>query len=122
MNYLNGTQARVMTLKKKANVFAPPLTGTRQITILAHRLRIMELPILAKLKKYLNDKENLLRQCGFRKDFSTLTAHMLLDQDLERRANGDDPLIGLFVDLKAAFDKVDRNVLIAKLRRLKILN
>lgn len=91
---------------------------------------ISRLPVLAKLfesllndqlKQFLTDN-NVLNdyQSGFRAGHSTLTAALLVTNDLINSLDCKKSCAALFVDLSKAFDSVDHNLLLQKLRSIGI--
>ena len=65
---------------------------------------------------FLNSNNLLyLRQYGFRKDMSTSMAIMELVENITTAMDNGKFTIGVFIDLKKAFDTVDHSILITKL-------
>ena len=95
----------------------------RPISLLPTMSKIIEKLMDAQLREYL-DKENLLNedQYGFRKGHETSHA-LIKTQDLILQARKNKELtIGVFLDLKKAFDTVSHKTLLEKIKHLGIDN
>ena len=90
----------------------------RPISILPFLSKILEKIIYIRLLNHFTSNELLsYRQFGFRKGLSTFMP-ILLIQDLITKAFEEDKyVVGIFLDLKKAFDTVDHNILCKKLKK-----
>ena len=90
----------------------------RPISILPFLSKILEKIIYIRLLNHFINNELLSdRQFGFRKGLSTFMP-ILLIQDLITKAFEEDKyVVGIFLDLKKAFDTVDHNILCKKLEK-----
>ena len=63
---------------------------------------------------YFLNKTNVLykRQYGFRKNMSTSLAILELVEEMTNAIDDSKSTVGVFIDLKKAFDTVDHNILI----------
>ena len=68
---------------------------------------------------FLNDKQILYNgQFGFRKNHSTSMAILELVEEMTTAMDNSQSSIAVFIDLKKAFDTVDHNILLKKIRKL----
>ena len=69
---------------------------------------------------YFLDKNNVLykSQYGFRKNMSTSLAILELVEEMTNAIDDRKSTVGVFIDLKKAFETVDHNILIKKTRAL----
>ena len=70
-----------------------------------------------KLYKFLNDNNTIYPlQFGFRQNFSTSFALIRLTETIKEAPDQGKYGCGIFVDLQKAFDTVDHNILMGKLK------
>ena len=106
--------AKVVPLFKsgKNNVF----TNYRPVSLLPQFSKILEKLFNRRLEKFL-DKNKILSntQYGFRENMSTSLALMELIEDVTQSLDAHKHTIGVFIDLKKAFDTIDHRILLNKL-------
>ncbi len=113
----NSLRTAVVTpLLKKRNLNNTMLSNYRPISNLPFIGKIIETLVFNQLNKYLNSNGYLHNfQSGFRAHHSTATALIKIIKDI--RLNSDSGKISVLVllDLSAAFDTVDHNILLQRL-------
>ena len=107
--------AKVIPLFKKGDPTL--LTNYRPISLLPSLSKIFEKVIYQQLYAYFENSKLFFKgQYGFRKGHSTEMASLeLVDIILSFMDNGDTP-IGIFLDLSKAFDTLNHNILLHKLK------
>ena len=107
--------AKVIPLFKKGDPTL--LTNYRPISLLLSLSKIFEKVIYQQLYAYFENSNLFFKgQYGFRKGHSTEMASLeLVDRILSFMDNGDTP-IGIFLDLSKAFDTLNHNILLHKLK------
>jgi hypothetical protein len=111
--------AKIIPLHKKGN--KQDITNYRPISNLCAVSKVFEKLILKRLQKI--EKENNLdltgeQQHGFKKNRSTITAGLTLQSIISRKMDEDEYAVMSSLDLSAAFDLVNLDLL---LKRLKIM-
>ena len=117
--------ARKLILLNKEKNNHPLIENTRPITILPSITKMLELSIIHNLEKWIyEDKLIIWNQRGLMKGLGTKINIMEVINYglLIRETNKNTRLKGyfIFIDLKKAYDSVDRNILINKLDKKKI--
>ena len=106
--------AKVVPLFKsgKNNIFS----NYRPVSLLPQLSKVLEKLFNNRLEKFLN-KNNILShtQYGFRENRSTSMALMELLEDVTQSLDKKMSTIGVFIDLKKAFDTIDHGILLRKL-------
>lgn len=106
--------AKVIPLYKTGNKHQ--LTNYRPISILPQFSKILEKLFNNRLESF-SEQHNLLSDCqyGFRSERST--AHALIDsiEEITNSLDSKKYAIGIFLDLKKAFDTIDHKILLHKL-------
>ena len=106
--------AKVVPLFKSGekNVF----TNYRPVSLLPQFSKILEKLFNKRLEKFLNKNKILSdNQYGFRENMSTSLALMELIEDITQSLDTHRHTIGVFIDLKKAFDTIDHKILLKKL-------
>ena len=111
--------AKVIPLYKSGekNVF----TNYRPVSLLPQFSKILEKLFNNRLDNFV-EKYNLLNesQYGFRNNRSTSLALLELIEDITTSLDNKKSTIGVFIDLKKAFDTIDHNLLLQKLEHFGI--
>ena len=108
----------IALIPKKEN---PDLLDYRPIALLSHLAKFMELAVKAYLEGELNSNNLIgVYQMGFREGRGTEEASLTLMAIDEICRQQDKDLIGIFLDIKKAYDSVPAAVLAASLKRLQI--
>lgn len=97
------------------------LSNYRQISLLSQFSKIMEKIFYIRLHDFIT-KHNILydQQYGFRKNRTTSMALMEFVEEITTAIEKRRYAVGVFLDLKKAFDTVDHNLLIIKLQKYGI--
>ena len=106
--------ARIIPLFKSGD--NQNVSNYRPISLLPQFSKILEKIFNTRLMNFLNSNNLLyLRQYGFRKNMSTPMAIMELVKNITNAMDNGKFTIGVFIDLKKAFDTVDHRILVTKL-------
>lgn len=93
----------------------------RPISVLPVLSKIFERVLYNRLENYLNSNEILSnKQYGFRKKSNTLSATIDLITELKTNLDKKHIGLGIFIDLKKAFDTVSHTILLKKLENIGI--
>lgn len=89
----------------------------RPINVLIDLEKLLEVIVYEQIIEYIEENKILnIYQAGFRKQYSTETALQLVLEDWKRSLKDGDYIIGVFLDLKRAFETIDRERLLMKLK------
>ena len=112
-------EAKVIPIYKKGDRKDPE--NYRPISLLPCFNKIFEKLIDKRLRDFL-EVNNILyeHQFGFRKGHSTTLALIEATNNLHKHLDNNEYVLGLFLDLKKAFDTVDHNILLEKLENYGI--
>ena len=111
--------ARVIPLFKNGDV--KEFSNYRPVSILPQFSNILEKVFHNRLMSFINDKQILNNsQFGFRKNMSTALAIIELVEEITTAIDEGKTTVGVFIDLKKAFDTVNHNILVKKLEHYGI--
>ena len=80
--------------------------------------KIIEKTILVQLSKYLSDSQLYIEsQSAYRKEHSCETAVLKIVNDIQSEIDDNNMVILLMLDLSAAFDTIDQDILLSKLNK-----
>ena len=113
--------ATVKPIKKCLNPLSP--SDYRPISILPAMSKVLEKLVCSQIVKYLN-LNNLMDcyQSGFRSQHSTATALLKVTDDLFQGIDESKISLLVLIDYSKAFDRVNHNILLAKMESLGISN
>ena len=108
--------AKVIPLYKSGD--AKAFSNYRPVSVLPVFSKILERLMYNRMIKFIN-KNNILYQYqfGFRQNRSTNMALITLVDKISSAIDNGECVIGVFIDLRKAFDTVDHNILISKLNK-----
>ena len=111
--------AVVKPLLKKANLDANELKNYRPISNLPFISKILEKIVSVQINSFLKEN-NIMEelQSGFRTNHSTETALTKIVSDLRLNSDANKVSILVLLDLSAAFDTIDHDILINRLEKL----
>jgi len=90
----------------------------RGVTIMATLYKVYAAILAERLRREIEEKEIVPHnQTGFRKGMGTIDNIYVINYVVNRNIERGESMIALFVDLKAAFDSVDRRVLVEAMRK-----
>ena len=111
--------ARVIPLFKNGDV--KEFSNYRPVSILSQYSKILEKVFHNRLMSFINDKQILNNsQFGSTKNMSTALAIIELVEEITTAIDEGKTTVGVFIDLKKAFDTVDHNILANKLEHYGI--
>ena len=106
--------ARVIPLFKTGNT--KEFSNYRPISLLPQFSKILEKNYHSRLMAFIDSNQILYKsQYGFRKQMSTSLAIIELVEEITNSLDNHESTVGVFIDLKKAFDTVDHGILIEKL-------
>ncbi|XP_036340251.1 uncharacterized protein LOC118749554 [Rhagoletis pomonella] len=109
----------VVPVKKVKKTIQPE--ELRPINTLPSDAKILEVHVKNQLMMYLEENKILVQQqSGFREKHSCETALNLVIADWKEELNNKNVVVSVFLDLKRAFETVDRDILLKKLQRIGI--
>ena len=111
--------AKIIPLYKSADL--ANFANYRPVALLPQFSKILEKLFYKRLNKF-TDKYKLLSksQYGFRSERSTSLAILELVEEISSAIDNKDYTIGVFIDLRKAFDTIDHNLLLKKLEHFGI--
>ena len=102
---------------KKTNADPDVLSNYRPVSNLSTMSKLLERVVLQQLNSHMEDNELYCSaQSGYRKDHSCETLLIRMSDDLIKRVSGDQTVMIILLDLSAAFDTIDHQILVKKLR------
>lgn len=111
--------AKVSAIYKAGNKIDP--NNYRPISVLPVISKIFEKILYNQLETYLNEIDFLnKKQYGFRKSSNTLSATIDLVTNLKNKIDKKQISLGVFIDLKKAFDTISHDLLLEKLHSIGI--
>ena len=107
--------AKIIPIYKKND--ASIISNYRPISLLPSLSKILEKIVYKRLYSFLDINKILIsNQYGFRKNHSTDYAILQLCDQIAASLSKKEHIIGIFMDLSKAFDTIDHNILLKKLR------
>ena len=105
--------ARVIPLFKNGNI--NDFTNYRPISLHSQFSKILEKIFHNRMMSFIEEKNILYEsQYGFRKNMSTSLAILELVENITSSIDGCKSTVGIFIDLKKAFDTVNHDILVKK--------
>lgn len=97
------------------------LSNYRPISILPYISKILEKLIYIRLMAFLQEND-IINECqyGFQKGLSTYMPLILLQEKITKAFEKGRSVVGIYLDLRKAFDTVDIEILLSKLKKYKI--
>ena len=125
LSFLTGTfpqkmkTARVIPIYKSGDKHT--FTNYRPVSLLPQFSKILEKLFTVRLESFIEYHQLLTdSQYGFRKNRSTMLALTDLSNEITKSIDAKKYSVGIFVDLKKAFDTIDHSILICKLEKYGI--
>ena len=108
--------AIVSPLLKKSNLNSEILSNYRPVSNLTFVSKILEKVVNKQLSSYFSEHRSLDPfQSAYRKQYSTETALVRVTNDILRALDHGDDAVLVLLDLSAAFDTIDHNILLDRL-------
>ena len=101
----------------------PPnlINNYRPVSLLSCFSKIFERIMYSRIWKFINDQKLLYKfQFGFREGHNTSLALMVLLDEIYNAFNNNEYVIGIFIDLRKAFETIDHKILLRKLLKYGI--
>jgi len=116
-------RAIVRPLLKKAGADRNSLQNYRPVANLPFVSKVIEKAVAAQLDDHLT-KHHLMEtlQSAYRKRHSTETALLKVHDDIAKALDNGDSVILIMLDLSAAFDTIDHQILLRRLKRHYVLS
>ena len=112
--------ARIIPILKNGNI--NDFTNYRPISLLSQFSKILEKIFHNRMMSFIEEKNILYEsQYGFRKNMSTSLAILELVENITTSIDDRKSTVGIFIDLKNAFDTVD-HILIKKLEEVLLIS
>lgn len=104
-------EGEIIPILKKAE--GERVENHRGVTVMSSLYKVYATALADRLKEDVEENEILPgNQAGFRKGMGTIDQIYALNYLINRQLGRDKGIIALFIDLKAAFDSVDRGILV----------
>ena len=101
---------------KKENADADSLLNYRPVSNLSAISKLLERVVLNQLNEYIGDNDlHCPVQSGYRPHHSCETLLVRMCDDINKKIQSDNIVIVILLDLSAAFDTIDHNILLGKL-------
>lgn len=92
----------------------------RPVSLLSQFSKILEMGFAHRLEHFIEENNLSDHQFEFRENRSTLMAVMQIVEEIATAIDKKKYTVGVFIDLKKAFDTIDHNLLMEKLERYGI--
>ncbi|KAI8482827.1 hypothetical protein Bbelb_394890 [Branchiostoma belcheri] len=110
-------EAQISPVHKSGN--CADVGNYRPVSVLSVTSKVMERLVCNQVTRYLTRCKLLTsHQSGFRRHHSTATAVQKIVEDITSGFNGSKVTVALFLDLRKAFDTVNHDILLGKLKKL----
>uniref|UniRef100_A0A3B5QAJ9 Reverse transcriptase domain-containing protein n=1 Tax=Xiphophorus maculatus TaxID=8083 RepID=A0A3B5QAJ9_XIPMA len=125
LSFISGTFPNAMKIAKVIPLFKSGdkniISNYRPVSLLCQFSKILEKVFSKRLDNFI-EKQNILTDCqyGFREKRSTSMALMALTEEIIDNMDKKKCAIGVFLDLKKAFDTINHDMLLKKLERYGI--
>ena len=121
ISFINGTFPSILKTSKVTPIFkkGSPLevSNYRPISLLSNIEKIYEKLMYSRLISFLNNQKQIYtKQFGFRKSHSTTHTLINIVEQIRKSLDKNEFACGVFVDLQKAFDTVDHEILLSKLK------
>ena len=111
-------KAIVKPLLKKPNLDRNNLKNFRPVSNIAFVSKLIEKVVVSRLNKYMNEHDlNEIYQSAYRKNHGTETALVKIHDDILRSLDRKCGVVLVMLDLSAAFDTIDHDLLLERFTR-----